>query len=336
VPAAALLAGHLVGTSHSAVEGSHATRRLAIAIAIVGAAWVGVALYFAAVDRFADFWGAVIGFNQLYAGNPVNNLLDGVVFDRLVPPALYFALPLTAATVLGLTAGTMVARWRTMLVTYAVGVACAVALPGYFLPHYYQLWLPVLCLGAALGLAALRPQLISPRTWWLRAGGSLTALLLVTQLPTLGEPSQEWSRRKFGERLVRSTALAEAVDALLLPGETFFEWGHEAELYYYSGRRPPGGEFRCEHLLRGPREPERSARLLADLRREQPELVLVSAVHPFPLEHAVPSWIIANYADADASTRALLKAGDYRVLLRRGGALERRLRFRAVTAAATP
>jgi hypothetical protein len=225
-------------------------------------------------------------------------------------------------------------RSRAMLVAWAVGTAAAVALPGQFHPHYYQLWLPVLAVGAGVGLATLQPRALAAWPWLIRSGAAVTTLLLVAQLPSLAEPPQEWARRKFGERLVRNEATARAVDAALLPGETFFEWGHEAELYYYSGRRPPAGEFRCRHLLHGPREQVRTARLLADLARTRPELVLVSLAHPFPLDHAVPQWLLANYDEGDATTRATLLAGDYRVLLRRDGALAQRLRNRAVASAA--
>lgn len=151
-------------------------------------------------------------------------------------------------------------------------------------------------------------------------------LLLAIQFPSLAQAPEEWSRHKFGERLVRNAETARAVDALLLPDETFFEWGHEAELYYYSGRRPPAGEFRSEYLVNGPRQPERTARLLADLARTEPQLLLISRVHPFPLDHPVPQWLLARYVDMDAAARSALSAQDYRVLVWRDGPLDARLR----------
>jgi 4-amino-4-deoxy-L-arabinose transferase-like glycosyltransferase len=335
VPAAAVLVGHVLGTSHGAAERRSGAGRLAVAVVVVLAAWSAVALYFALTGRLADFWAAVVTFNRFYAGSLWGNLQEGLVFDRLLSPVLYPMLPLIAVTLLGLVGGAMTMRSRAMLLAYAIGSAGAVALPGHFHPHYYQLWLPVICLGAATSLAALQPQPMPARTWLLRAGGMLAALLLAIQLPSFGESPEEWSRQKFGERLVHNAATARILDAMLLPNETFFEWGHEAELYYYSSRRPPAGEFRCEHLLAGPRESIRTARLIADLTREQPELVLVSRVHPFPLDHPVPRWLLEHYGESDETGGGPM-ANDYRVLVRRAGALQQRLDNQALAAAVPP
>jgi hypothetical protein len=327
LPALALLMAHIIVGPRSSGERRRAVGQIAVALTVIIAAWSAVVLYFSATGRRADFWSAVVTFNQQYAGSVWANLWEGVVFDRLLPPILFPISPLIVVMLLGLIGNGMNPRSRAMLAAYAVSSACAVALPGHFYAHYYQLWLPVLSIGAAVGVVALNPPRMPASRWLRHAGAAVALLLLAAQLPSLGETPEEWSRRKYGERLVRNAVTARAVNAVLLSGETFFEWGHEPELYYYSGRRPPAGEFRCEHLLHGPRQLERTARLLADLARERPELILVSLAWQFPLDHPVPQWLLANYLEADATTRTQLAARDYRVFIRRGGALAQRLRW---------
>ncbi len=334
VTAGALLVTHLAVASRTAAERRRAAVQMGLGAAVVAAAWGAVSLYFAASGRFDDFWGAVVTFNRHYAGSGLTNLQEGLVLDRLLAPALYPVLPLLVVALLGaLSGGGWRGRAGPMLAAYAVATAVAVALPGRFHPHYYQLWLPVLAVAGAYGLALLRPVAVAPGAWLLRAGAAVAAILVAIQLPSLGATPDEWSRRKFGERLLRNVATARAVDVLLLPDETFFEWGHEAELYYYSGRRPPAGEFRSEHLLNGPRAPQRTARLLADLARRKPELVLISSAHPFPLDHPVPQWLLQHYAELGRAVPGLATP-DFLVLIRRGGALEHRLLGGADVAAA--
>ena len=225
-------------------------RRRAVAAAVligaIGVAtWLAVAAYFWAAGRFADFWEAVFVFNRQYSGSLLENLRMSVAADRLLPPVLHPVLPLLTIAAVGAFAQGGMAPRRTsaLLLAYAVVSPAAVLLPGRFLHHYYQLELPVLVLGATWGLAALRPAHFESETSWLRgAGGLLAGFLLLAQLPSYGRPPDEWSREKFGARLLDSRAVAGVINRVLLPGETFFLWGHEAELYYYravDGPRPP-------------------------------------------------------------------------------------------------
>ena len=200
------------------------------------------------------------------------------------------------------------------------------ALPGKFFEHYYQLWLPPLSVGAACGLLAVAGK--DPATGNRRfavAAAALVFLLMAAQAPYYTYPPAEWSSRKFGPRLLNNTAVAGALNRLLRPGETFVQWGHYAELYYYSGRRPPIGEFRSEYLLDGPRSAPRQARVIEDLSRQHPELLVVSRKFPFPPERPVPRWLLEHYAPFPPALQPRGRFAEYRLYYRRGGAVAARL-----------
>jgi hypothetical protein len=78
----------------------------------------------------------------------------------------------------------------------------------------------------------------------------------------------------------------------------------------------------------------RNAQALADLVREQPELVLVSRWHAFPPDHPVPQWLTAHYVTIESPALAL-PAKDFSILVRKGGALEQRLQAGVQVTAAT-
>jgi hypothetical protein len=313
-----------------AVRGGLPLRRALLhATAMLGpiaVGWLAVAGYFALTDRFAHFYAAVILFNRQYAGSSAVNAFLGFTPSWLMQPVMFPLLPLIVPIVLGATTGRELASARGgLLAAYAIGTVVAVALPGRFFEHYYQLWLPVVAIGGAWGLLALVPASVEPQRWLARAGMVIAVVLLTQQLPYYRLAPQEWSIQKYGRRMVNSDAVASLINQVLLPNETFYEWGHEAELYFYSRRRPPGSEFRSEHLLSGPREQERSRKLVADLASNAPELLLVSDHFRFPLQHPVPQWLMQHYAELAPAAANPWRAHGFRAYCRRGGHLEGRL-----------
>jgi 4-amino-4-deoxy-L-arabinose transferase-like glycosyltransferase len=292
VTAAALVVAHVVAT------GFH-RRGIVQASVIVAAAvagWVAVLGYFAATDRYDVFVDTVVTFNQAYAGSLWNNLTEGLQPDRLAPTYILPLWPLVVPIPVLLLSrrGPISRRAAILFSAYALSTIIAIALPGRFFAHYYQLWLPILCVLAACGIAVLQKTIARPLVFpgFTVAVASLLAFM---QLQNFGRPPEEWSRLKFGQRLLMSQRAAQLIDHLLAADEKFFQWGHHPELYYYSGRRPAGGELRSRHLFEGPRRHERAKRLLRDLQTNQPELVVLVAGHAFPPTHRVPRWIMDNY-----------------------------------------
>lgn len=325
VSAAFLVSAHVACPPGGAGRKRHALGDAALIVAIGVAAWLGVFGYFTLTRRLADFAGAVFTYNGFYADTLVWNLLQGLAPWNLLPGAMGSLLPLVTASLLGLT----LVRWRhvprgtVLLLALAASVLVAIAAPGRFYAHYYQLWLPVLAVGAAWALAAL-DRLAGAGTKVLHAGGVLLlGVLAMVQLPSYSLPAEEWAQTKYGAIVVDTERTARVIERLLRPGEIFYHWGSETGLYFYTGRRPPTGLLFTEPLLEGPCAEALTRKVLADLNREAPELVVIRrqpGAASLPA-HPVVRWILGRYRPLPER----LQPYQFLLLDRTGGALERRL-----------
>lgn len=144
-------------------------------------------------------------------------------------------------------------------------------------------------------------------------------ILLYHHLPLYKLSSEEWSNKKYGNLFVVSRNLGLEINKLLKPDETFYEWGAETGLYFDSQRRPPTGVFFDYPLLHGPLTEKLSQRVIADLERNKPELLIlppkVQGNHPVIAWLSSQSWLqiktnVATY---------------FSLYARKGGKLEARL-----------
>ncbi|HET9870056.1 MAG TPA: hypothetical protein VFR02_06130, partial [bacterium] len=193
---------------------------------------------------------------------------------RLWPSGLVFAAPFLTAALVG-AAGVLFRKPRPWLLgsVYLGWVWVETSAAG-FTPASYQAWLPPLVLGAAWGAwewgAGKRP--------W---AAVLPAVLLI--LCALGEEdpyyrlwASQWSGLKSGVDAAGTYALARDLKDMLGPGETFFEWGDETQLYYLTRQTPPSGILECTPAITGPLAGRLGDRLAADLKRAKPDLFLVN------------------------------------------------------------
>ncbi len=319
VTGAAMLAAHIVATGlrrRSVIEALSVT-------AVIAAIWGAVIGYFAATGRYTAFVDTVIGFNQTYSGSLWTNLQDGLRADRLTPEYMLQFWPLLvpiAALTLG-RSGPLGLRTLILFLAFVLATIVSIALPGRFFAHYYQLWLPILCVLAACGIAVLRNAVGRPRLFPAFAA-VIASLLGLLQVQNFARPPEEWARVKFGPQLLLSSRAAEIINQLLTADEQFFQWGHQPELYYYTGRRPVGGEFRSRLLLHGPRQEERTARLLRELQTHRPELIVRVTDHDFPPNHPAPMWIMENYSALQTPLCDPQLAKLFLFLVRRDGRLQ--------------
>ena len=112
--------------------------------------------------------------------------------------------------------------------------------------------------------------------------------------------------------------LAAKIDNLLSPGTTFYEWGNESGFYFTSGRRPPSGIIFAFPTMAGPLRAKLSQRLLNDLERTKPELIVAesSTLRGAPLDHPMLIWFNKNY-------RLLSKGDMFSLYARKGSNLDR-------------
>lgn len=262
--------------------------RVLLMLFCVAAAWLCVMGAFWAQGHFKDFWDAVMVYNRAYSGSLVANVLSARKHDWailllmmvMMPPLLVIAMARMSA-------------WRgpiapfQMLLGFAVGTAVAVAAPGKWYAHYFQLWSPLVAIsaGCAGGLLALLSG--TPRRW-LPHG-----LLVLPLVPLLVLGAEEYAyilrRPPRWSALREAYALAPRLPKLLKPGQTFFAYDGGAWFYMLTRQRPPASMLYNWPILEGPLADRLSAKTVSDLERTQPALVI--------LEHKTLQRIMATPVD---------------------------------------
>ncbi len=303
---------------------------------IGAAAWLGTSAYFAARGHFTDFYQAVFVYNSYYSSRywsdhavSSQSMSANLVNSFLLPDALdakflSLAITLAALTIAGAVHGGISGPRRPwlLLIAFAIGTHIAVALPGQWHVHYYQLWLPLLAIGA--GWAAVISFAAGPR-WiprWVPSAVASAAvvLLLAQQIPLYLVPPEAWSRLKYGELFIAEQQLGRELGALLATGETFYEFGAETGLYFESGHSPPSGAFYVYPMLEGPATSPLTARAVADLQRRSPTLFVVNKTVVLRgwAQHPILDWAQARYVAMAGG----VDHGTYMLLVRRGSRLD--------------
>jgi 4-amino-4-deoxy-L-arabinose transferase-like glycosyltransferase len=288
-------------------------------------AWTLLGLVFFLKGSFSDFFGAVFTYNYFIAGLGSQGIfIKG--FGILWPSFLWFDLPL-----LGVAAAGFCFRARDQgepwdaWGCFVLATESQILLQGNFFPHDYQLWLPVLvvggawgareagnCMATALGYSNQIPALC------------LAGLLAVQELPFYLLRADQWSGEKYGDVFIHEDQTAKAIESLLKPGETFYEWGNETELYFLTRCSPPCGVFYAYPLTQGPLRGVLTERTLFQLGRARPELIVLNGAYYGPTADnpLLLSWIDRNYEKIPGKAQG----GRYLFLALKGGQLESRLK----------
>jgi hypothetical protein len=262
---------------------------------IAGAAvWGCVAVWFILHGTWPTFYEAVFEYNRFYGGSIGRNLLDSLVIGRLFPPEFRFALPILAFIAVGVTLDRDRRRKWAMLGTYFLASALVVALhPGRY-SHYRIVLLVPLCIG--FGCAATS-FITSISTVGRRVGNAIAAMVLmavtVPELAALRLPGRLWAIERFGDQFTSAAQLGTFLGDHLPKNCTFFEFGSESQLYFYSRRDPPSGVFYSMPLEQGPLSRKLQHRVMTDLRRKNVCLLVVrnTARQPEPLR----SYLLEHY-----------------------------------------
>src|SRR6185295_10152187 len=186
-----------------------------LAVSALGTAAVGA--YFAATGRWTDLWATLVVHNRYYAGPLLPNLREGMRLPRLFPPFLGHVAPLLVAIVPGLVLA-LASRWSrpvVILLAWILIVPAAVAAPGKFYPHYYQLWLPPLCIAAGWSLAAIGARTRAPNAVAAAAGGAVALALGLAVGPAYALSAADWSDTKYGDVFLRSRDVAQEVREMI-------------------------------------------------------------------------------------------------------------------------
>ncbi len=312
-------------------------------IATVGlGVWALVTGYFAATGRFEIFREMMTGTSLDYAAagdttfaaerpSAINLLLRNILAPLRGEAELIHDMltPLAVLTGLGAAIGIFKDRRRwALLLAFAAATWIAIALPGQYFNHYYQLWLPPLVIGAGWAIALLHvtlTNLTKRRMNWIPhvVGGATLSLLLLSQLLFYRmNAASDWTPVEYPETMV-AESLAHEIDRLLAPGETFYDWGGQPSLYFYNKRRAPSGILMPAWFIKGRLSNQLSARVVADLEHAQPELlVIVKSTWPEqPNENPVSRWLAERFYPLSEDN----ERGPFVLYVRRGSNLEARL-----------
>jgi hypothetical protein len=183
-----------------------------------------------------------------------------------------------------------------MLAAGVLGAWACVLLPGRFSAHYYQLYLPVLVVGAGWGVAALwhRSRLVGTS-----AAAAALGISLMLQLPGLLARGEDWVRkthRHEAERYIAQMRAIPTVLSLLQPGESVYQVGSQTAYTIAAKTSPPTGVFFLKHMAEGPAAERLTKMALSNLTANPPAVVVYDSVyarsHP---QHPIHGWVAENY-----------------------------------------
>jgi len=327
---------YILAPAHKGRSRKLAFFQICITAAVGAAAWAAVFAYFALTDRFSVFYETVFKYAGYYAasrgGGLVKNILEGFHYKRLFAPAMksttVLAVLAAAGAVLGLWKGPR--RNWLLLLGFAVAAQIAIALPGRFYRHYYQLLLGPLVIGAAWAVSVFvkkgpkpGPMLIS-----CTAGAVGLIILMCTTLPQYKLSADEWSAKKITPQFVISRKVVAEVDKMLKPGETLYVWGQNPEFYFWSKRKPPTGLIWSTDLMDNPLAEKHTARALAELKQHPPEIFVINILQfKVPRNHPVIAWAFQQYIPLPGNPQrgVLFNRPFFYIMIRRGGELAARL-----------
>jgi len=296
-------------------EGTPSGRRQALKevsiIAGVGAAaWIAFFVYFAMTGRFKIVYTTMFIYPGYYSGNMFKNLWTSLALSNLFPRQMLFT---SALVFLSLLSGVIVWMKRSprpgaMLLAYAVATQLTIGITGMFYPHYYQLWLPILAVGAGWSVVLLRHVIKQEYAQWRQHVFAVIALvsMMPSEIWVYRMDPEHWALQAYGEVYVNSERLGHEINNILEPGETLYVLGDEPVFYFVTQRRPATGVFFLQALASGPLAQELTTRVVNDLVRNPPDLVVImsDAVGPKTVssdhatlgpDHPLLVWILQNY-----------------------------------------
>jgi len=299
--------------------------------AIIGlTAWGLVFGYFFVRGRFADFYTAIFTFNQWYAGRTwaqpiIPTLIDKVYHIFRPPTKLSFTMPLFVLTALGLALN--LRRRHFLFIAFAVGYSVVIMATGFY-EQYYAVFLPLLAIGAGWGLAELGvvTNTFAPR-FPVVIGTVVVVFLAGYELQFYQIPGKDWARLRLSMSIHdEAQSLATEINRLLEPTETFYVWGDETSLYFYTKRPIPTRYHWNSCYINTVLSGTAPSLVIADLERTQPSLLVVCAWRPaIETNNAVFQWLSTRYKMIPGN----YSKSSYRLAMLNGSKLESRLQAAA-------
>ncbi len=275
------------------------------------AGWLALLAYFAVTGRFWLFYDSMVSYNRHYSGDLAANLIAPIhgSGDFLMG----FMIPLAVIGVAGVVLTFVRDRLTALLLAaYLASSWIAIALPGRFSVHYFQLWLPPLVVGTAwtAGHFAFSRH-FRLKIGALAAGAMVMAILVFSEAKQYESvAARNWTPAVATLNAADDTS--QKINSLLEKNETFFLWGNTPNLYLLTNRRPPAAILFDAHLRESPLYDQLATKVRSDLQRTKPELLVAETGRA-----AVPEWISQDYEP----TPLFPDTASYSIYARRGGRL---------------
>jgi hypothetical protein len=279
VPAVLLCLAHLVVRREAFAR---AFAQCAIVGIVVAGTWVAMAAWFALDGRFEPFWDTLVRYPSEYGeitGRTVGaNLIAGLSVERFFDAAMgnyaWGVLAVTAAAVIGAIAGHR--EWAYLL-ALVVGTYFAVAAPGWFFPHYDQLWLPVIAIGLGMALRQFASSRVPPSALAAATLALVTTIGVARTAPQYRLDAREWSEAKYQTIFTSAEDLGRVLGEVMHEDERLYVHGVLPNLYLAAGRRPATSVANIWFTFPdyGRRlAPRATAEALADLEATPPDVVV--------------------------------------------------------------
>jgi len=305
-PVALLALVHLARAFQLAESRRNGFIQIALIAAIGALSWALVLGWFWLNGNFAEAWQMLFVYPGEYVRHAGRgwgaNLLSAYTADYLLPkffiPHALILFASVAAALLGL-GGERRQLWLGYLV-WLLGTHIAMAMPGRFFPHYYQLLLPLVCFAAALMLDGVRDKRIATVALivFLAAWGGYRVL------PQYQLDARAWSDRKYGSTFDDCADLGLQLRSRLKPEQTLFVYGMLPGIYRYAEKEPPTGVMNLWLTFGNygySLSPRLSSMVLGQLQKKPPDMVVIDdytwqlATPSDPIRH----WVQTNYRVID-------------------------------------
>ena len=314
-------------------------------IAGVGVAgWLAFFTYFARTGRFQIVYTTMFVYPKYYSGSVLNNLLMSLG-SAAYPWVLHFTAPLVFLSLVGALVAWLkrsaVRPWA-LLISYALATQLTIGIAGKFYSHYYQLWLPLFAVSAGWSVVLLGHIIKESYAAWMPHAFAVIALVFMLQAEiwVFALDPETISVRAYGGLYVPSRTLARKLNRILEPNETLYVLGDEPGFYFITKRRPAPGVFFLTPLTGGPLAQELTTRVVKDLERQPPDLVIIlrdaigyETIGPDSAKlgpnHPVRKWIAQNYCQVLPNGPVF-----FTLCARPGSALESRPSYRQLLAEA--
>lgn len=241
--------------------------------------WIIFALYFAANHALPDFYNAVFKFNQYYAGVETGAENSRLLIHTGISSYIKFLAPSLAIIFAMLITLLFSKKFRPAalsILLLLISTPLAISLPGKGFPHYYQLWLTVYCIAFGISLYLFEIW----RKDYLTIIGNIFAAFIVASLlwheySSYRLPAKQWSEKKYGAQFIQVKNTGLAIGGFLTEEESFFQWGDESGLYWYSKKDPVTPVLHIAHISGGPVAPRLIREIKENIDKQKPDLLVI-------------------------------------------------------------